>query len=198
MNSDVSAWLRIPETSVDYPVMSSSWQDQYLNTDLYGNYSISGSIFTDFENSSNINEDSHIIIYGHHMIAPIMFHDVSYYDDYDFFMSHRTAYLETPETTYKLRAIGSYIAEPSEYMVRQAQFGNEEDFQQYLDGRLERCDVIYEDDINRPTTDKLVTLVTCTATGAARLVVEFAVEETYPTSEIPDVLAYAASMQQES
>ena len=44
-NSDVVAWLYIPDTNVNFPVVKGPSNYTYLNLNYEGNYSISGSIF---------------------------------------------------------------------------------------------------------------------------------------------------------
>ena len=46
-NSDVVAWIYIPDTSVNFPVVKGPSNFTYLNLDYQGNYSIAGSIFMD-------------------------------------------------------------------------------------------------------------------------------------------------------
>ena len=190
VNDEVSGWLRIPDTTVDYMVMTTKVKEKYLRKDIYENYSINGSLFTDWTNEADYSQQ-HIVIYGHHLPWPAMFHDVSrYIEEPGFFDAHRKMYLETPETCYELTAVGVYRAEESEYQVRQTQFGSTEDFQKYLDERLAECDYVYRDDVDRRTMDKLVTLVTCTDNGEARCIVECVVTKSYPTSYVPNVRAY--------
>ena len=121
-----------------------------------------------------------------------MFNNVSQYSDYDFFQSHKTIYFETPETTYVLMPIGTYTADPSEYVTRQSNFVNGMDFQTYLDERLARCDFVDIEGLDRRCMDKLFTMITCTATGNARVVVECVPVAVYPTSYIPNVIEAAA------
>ena len=186
-NQDVAGWIRIPGTTVDYPVLTNSEKDYYLRRNFYGNSSVAGSIFCDYQNTNDLSQD-HIVIYGHHMAVSTMFADVAKYRNKDFFDSHRVIYFETPETTYVLKPIGEYNAEPSEYETRQVLFKDTESFQQYLDSRLDRRDVIKYDDWNRQTCSKLFTLITCTDSGEARQILECVVEQEYPTSMVPNVI----------
>lgn len=195
INSELSGWIRIPGSTIDYPVLTSTVQDKYLTTNFYGNYSGSGCIFTDYENNGDdLTSDSHIIIYGHHMSTATMFHDLEYYLDENWFNEHQVIYFETEETTYVLRPIAAYTVLATEYDTRRVTFGSEVDFQTYLDERLERATSGYVvDDYNRLTVDKLFTLITCDSSTVEndRVVVECIVEQEYPTSMIPSVIAGA-------
>lgn len=186
-NPDVAGWIRIPGTTVDYPIMTSADKDYYLHRDMHGDYSYSGSIFADYQNTNDLSQ-GHWVIYGHHMITPTMFHDVSRYLDKDYFDTHRTIYIETPSKTYVLKAVGLHVVQPEEYEARQVLFKDEESFQSYFDSRIDACDSIYYDDWDRSTSDRLVTLVTCANSGKAREIVECTVEQEYPTSMVQNVI----------
>ena len=192
INSEISGWIRIPGTTVDYPVLTSFEQDKYLNTDLYGNYSINGCIFTDYQNNGeDLDSDEHIVIYGHHMDASVMFHDVARYTDPTFAEEHSVIYFETPETTYVLNVIGVYQVSASEYEARQILFSSTVAFQEYLDTRLARISSgTSYGEYNRQTMDKLFTLITCSnfSTDNERIIVECAVEQQYPTSMVSTVI----------
>ena len=191
LNPDISGWIRIPGTDVDYPILVNNTRDYYLHHNMYGDYDESGAIFADYQNNQDLNADQHIVLYGHHMNVSTMFHAVALYTDPAFFEAHRVIYYETPETTYVLKPIGAYIARDDEYAARQVVFGNSNEFQSYSDGRLTRSDIAVHDDYDRKTNDMLVTLITCTNAGASRIIVECVMEQSYPTSMVPVVIATA-------
>jgi sortase B len=194
-SSDVSGWIRIPGTTVDYPILTNSESDYYLHRNMYGQYSFAGAIFADYQNSTDLS-DNHLVIYGHHMAASTMFHDVANYVNQSYFENHRVIYVETPETTYVLKAVEMYTVEPTETDARSVLFSSSQSFQEYFDLRLARSDYIKFEDYNRATADKLVTLITCNSTGKARQVVECVVEQEYPTEMIPNVIETALSEQE--
>lgn len=189
-NPDVAGWIRIPGTTVDYPILVNSENDYYLHRNMAGAYSIAGTIFADYQNSKDL-LDSHLVIYGHHMQPPTMFHDVANYANQAFFEAHRVIYIETPETTVVCKPIGMYTVPPTEYEARKVIFEDSFDYQSYFDQRMDRRDYISFDDYERSTTDRLITLITCNNTGSDRQLVECVIEQEYPTSMIPQVIATA-------
>lgn len=191
LNPDISGWIRIPGTDVDYPILVNNTRDFYLHHNMYGDYDESGAIFADYQNNQNLEADQHIVLYGHHMNVSTMFHAVAQYTDPAFFEAHRVIYYETPETTYVLKPIGAYIARDDEYAARQVIFGNSNEFQSYSDGRLSRPDIAVHTDYDRKVNDMFVTLITCTNAGASRIIVECVAEQSYPTSMVPTVIARA-------
>lgn len=193
INNEISGWLYIPGTVINYPVLTSENQTKYLRKDYRGNHSTNGSIFTDYENSSDLNSDQHIVLYGHHLPWTAMFTEVQKYVEPDFFNSHKLAYFETPETTYVLAPVGSYNVNPDEYDTRQVKFGSADDFQSYLDKRLARCNKVKDEETakSRRTMDKLFTMITCDNHGKARAVVEWTVTASYPTRYVKNVIENA-------
>lgn len=194
LNSEVSSWLRVPGTTIDYPVMTTPVESKYLRLDIEGNYSIPGCLFTDWDNwneNMDLVNEKHIVIYGHHLPWPAMFHDMSLYlEEPGFVDGHRKMYYETPEQTYVLSVIGVHKAAPSETDARRTIFSDQEEFQRYIDDRLALNGSVYDShDYDRKTIGKLFTFITCTDSGAARCIVNAIVVEQYPTSYVPLVRA---------
>lgn len=74
-NKDVIAWLHLPGTSINYPVLAGVDNDEYIALDINRQPSIAGSIFLEEANTPNFN-DKHTILYGHHMQAGGKFSDI--------------------------------------------------------------------------------------------------------------------------
>ena len=72
ISDDMVAWITIDGTNIDYPVMQGDDNVKYLNTDPFGNYSLSGSIFLDSRNAPDFSDD-YSLVYGHHMEYGKMF-----------------------------------------------------------------------------------------------------------------------------
>ena len=51
LNPDVRGWLTIDDTHIDYPVVQGKTDMDYINKDVYGEFSLSGSIFMDSRNA---------------------------------------------------------------------------------------------------------------------------------------------------
>ena len=64
VNKDTVGWLKVNDTTIDYPVVQTDNNDYYLNNDYYRNKNYNGWIFADYRN--NLNDlDQNTIIYGH-------------------------------------------------------------------------------------------------------------------------------------
>ena len=66
VNPDVCAWLTVDNTRIDYPVLQGETNLDYINTDVYGNFALAGSIFLDSRNAPTF-ADGYSLLYGHHM-----------------------------------------------------------------------------------------------------------------------------------
>lgn len=103
-NNDVIAWIRIPDTRVNYPVVQGEDNEYYLHRDLDGNYVYDGTIFVDAAVEMPFESDN-TILYGHRMISGAMFATVKYYADEQYMKEHPTVYIETPDKSYELPVI---------------------------------------------------------------------------------------------
>lgn len=173
-NPETAGWLYIPGTTVNYPVMFSPERNKYLRLDFDGQtWSLNGCLFFDWECDPDIDSNRHMIIYGHHMDVPVMFHDVSLYESEPGFLDrHRTMWLMTPKRAYKLLVVGVQVTAPDNVEARRTKFADGADFQGYLDRQLSSCDKERRDDFDRKSVDRLVTLVTCARSGTARSLVQ--------------------------
>lgn len=95
------AWLTVNGTDIDYPVMQGKDNDEYLNKDPYGAYSLSGSIFIDYRNAPDFS-DAYSIIYGHHMEHHAMFGPLDNFKNSSFFDSHDSGELIVDGKKYEL------------------------------------------------------------------------------------------------
>lgn len=74
-NPDAVAWIEIPDTNINYPVVQTTNNETYLSRTFDGGTSISGTIFLDATNAAdftNVNS----ILYGHHRYDRTMFADL--------------------------------------------------------------------------------------------------------------------------
>ena len=71
-NNDVKAWIQIPDTNVNYPVLQGETNDTYIHSDIDHQKLSAGSIFVDCRNEKPF-EDFNTVIYGHNMTSGRMF-----------------------------------------------------------------------------------------------------------------------------
>lgn len=83
LNPETRGWLTIDGTHIDYPVVQGEDDMKYVNTDIYGEFSLSGAIFLSCLNSPDFS-DQYNLIYGHHMENGGMFGDVMEFVETDY------------------------------------------------------------------------------------------------------------------
>lgn len=98
INKDVAGWITIDDTHIDYPVVQGKDDMEYINKDVYGEFSLSGSIFLSCMNKKDFS-DNYNLVYGHHMANGGMFGDVVSFTEKSYFDKHKTGELYLPDKT---------------------------------------------------------------------------------------------------
>lgn len=113
INPDVKGWLTLDGTAIDYPVLQGETNFSYINTDVYGNFALAGSIFLDSDLDGAFT-GRYNLLYGHHMENSKMFGDLDLYKDESFFAQNTTGTLILPDRTYHLETIACLLVPASE------------------------------------------------------------------------------------
>ena len=95
-NPDFIAWLRIPGTNVDYPVVQTDNPDYYLNHTFSGKSSVVGTLFS-LADADYAAPGRNIAIYGHHLRSSgeKMFTSLMRYKNPDFYEDNKTVMLDS-------------------------------------------------------------------------------------------------------
>lgn len=101
LNPDVCGWLTLDGTRIDYPVVQGADNMIYVNTDVYGNFSLLGAIFLDARCAADFTA-SYSIVYGHHIEDGGMFGDIVQFVGADYFAAHTTGTLITDDKAYTI------------------------------------------------------------------------------------------------
>ena len=173
INPDVAGWLTIYGTNIDYPVFQGESDNEYLNKNAYGEYTISGSIFMSVKNKKDFS-DPYTLIYGHHMENGSMFGDIDKFKDKDFFYNKNKVrckkeegVLIMQEKVYNLKVIALVETDAYDRLIYMSD-KTQEELQDLLTQVKGKCKYYIEDD----GVDKVLALSTCNdATSFARTVV---------------------------
>ena len=103
-------------TAIDYPILQGDTNFTYINTDVYGDFALAGSIFLDADCNGEF-RDPYSLLYGHHMENSKMFGDVGLYQDAAFFAQNTTGELVTPDRTYRLETVACLLVPASETAI---------------------------------------------------------------------------------
>lgn len=164
INNDIAGWLTIDNTKIDYPVVRAENNIKYLRNDIYGNYSVPGSIFMDFRCSADFS-DAATLIYGHHMANGTMFGDIDKFKDEKFFNKNRTGALIVPDDIYTLKIMAFFIKSSSDdqlFNPGQFSFANFSRLLDYIESDSQYYDriLVNEERYADPTPQVLI-LSTC-------------------------------------
>lgn len=118
INPDVCAWVTIDNTGIDLPVLQGETNLSYINTDVYGNFALAGSIFLDCRNNREYT-DTYSLLYGHHMEGGRMFGDLDLFKDETFFNENHTGTLITPVGSYSLEIFACLVVPSSQEEIFQ-------------------------------------------------------------------------------
>lgn len=105
-NSDIYAWIMIPDTNVSYPILQHSKYDTYyLNHNLNGSTGYPGCIFSKKQSKKDFT-DALLILYGHNMRNGTMFGALRQLDKSDFVKKVYFIYIITPTSKilYRIRS----------------------------------------------------------------------------------------------
>lgn len=136
INPDVIGWITVYDTNIDYPFAQSEESTKYVNTDVYGNFSLSGCLFLDSSNSSDFSNYNNII-YGHHMDKNRMFGDIESFSDKEYFDSHRYGNIYYNGTNHSIEFFAFLYADAYDeevYRTGQISEGNKTSHLDYLKG----------------------------------------------------------------
>lgn len=123
-NPDVCGWLTIDGTNIDYPFVQGATNMDYINRDVTGAFSLSGSVFLDSRCAAGLT-DPYTLMYGHHMENGAMFGDVAAFAQADFFAAHTTGSVSLPDAAYTVElfaclctdAYDSAVYDPARYQT---------------------------------------------------------------------------------
>lgn len=161
-NSDIYAWITIPGTKVDYPILQKPEDDSYyLNHTVDGVEGLPGSIYTESVHNQEFTE-SNTVIYGHNMKDDTMFGSLHDYEKADFFKDNRTVCIYTPTNifTYEIFAAVTYS---DAYIPFAFDFTSDEGYQAFLDSVYESKNMTnqFAEDVEVTTEDCIITMSTC-------------------------------------
>lgn len=163
-NPDVYAWIKIPGTAVDYPVLQSSTDNAYyLSHTIDHEEKPEGAIFTEDYNTKTF-EDPNTVIYGHDMKNGSMFRSLHNYMDRTFFDENREVLIYLPDKILHYKIFAAYIYD-NRHILQSVDFTNREVFEQYLNNVFSRRDMnsFVDTSMEVSSEDKILTLSTCYA-----------------------------------
>lgn len=160
VNPDVVAWIKIPGTVVDYPIVQTKDNQYYLKKGFDGKKNSCGTIFMNTYNRMDFSDDN-TVLYGHNMKNGSMFAVINKYREETFYKEHKEVWLFTPYWERKYRIISAHkAADGSETYA--TEFG-----ERYAEHVAKEASMSIYDTGNGYNEElPMVTLSTCTGHGA--------------------------------
>ena len=159
-NGDFIAWLKIPGTKINYPVVRTDNVDYYLTHTFTGKQSKIGTLFslgkTDYETPGQ-----NIAVYGHHITTGggNMFQPLLSYKKQSFWEKHQTVYFDTLYDFGEYTVFAVFNMTLGEWDVAAAGFTDNLAFQAFL--TRAQAASFYDTGITVDTQDHILTLITC-------------------------------------
>lgn len=117
-NPDIFAWLYIPGTDIDAPVLQSHITDDYYKTHTAdGKEGSMGALYTEMANLMNLC-DFNTIIHGKDRGEGDLFYDLHQFENPDFFREHSRFYIYLPGNVLTYEIVMAYYDEGSDILRR--------------------------------------------------------------------------------
>lgn len=139
INPDIVAWVYVPDTPINYPVVQGSDNNEYLHKAFDGStgwLASAGTIFLDANNKADFS-DRNNALYGHHMKDGSMFATIADWTDQSTFDSHRDLYLLTPAGNYRCKTFALVKTTGGDAII-QTGFSSDENYHTYIQDKLDR------------------------------------------------------------
>lgn len=161
INEDIKAWIYIPGTNIDYPILVGSSDEEYINKNLNREYTPLGSIFT--YSGTNFTKGN-TFIFGHNMASGQMFGELKKYRDLDFFKENRDFYIYTERKVMRCNIFSVFIANENDVVFSDEYELGTADYLSLLSiisNKNSYSDIILDKPIIEYSTTQMFNLVTC-------------------------------------
>lgn len=166
-NPDIYAWITIPGTEIDYPVVQSSTDNTYyLNHTAEKTESVSGAIFSENYNSTNF-DDYITVLYGHDMRDGSMFAGLHQYEDNIFMQEHENLTVYLPDAILKYKIFAAYLTDDKHVLFYYDQGKTEENRKAYINEIMSQrtMQASLNTEASVDENSKILTLSTCHGAG---------------------------------
>ena len=156
-NPDTVGWIILPDSKINYPIVKSKDNTEYLTRTFEGKTAKSGAIFMEMYCSDDFS-DQNTIIYGHNMKNGSMFRALNDMTDQEFFWRHHIFCINTGNGFVNYEVISCYATTASDANTWRISFEDDADYENWLKKITDRCTYDCVDyDVDKNT----ITLSTC-------------------------------------
>ncbi len=182
VNPDVYAWITIPGTSIDTPVLQREGQvSYYLSHSWTGEEDSNGSVCSESQYNGRSFQDAHTVLYGNNCSDGSLFGGLSSFADETFFQEHRLMAVYTPETVRYYRIFAAYEYD-NRHLLESFDCSNPEVFKRYVKEIFQQRNLYAQIDetVTIEEGDRLLTLSTASSREKGRtFLVQGVLEHTF-------------------
>lgn len=164
MNPDIYAWLYIPDTEINYPILQRAGDDgYYLKHGSDGASSKAGAVFTESAYNAKDFSDPVTVAYGHHMRSGAIFGNLqALYSASGGLEEHREILVYLPEKELSFRVFAA-VPFNMRHILYYNDFTDPDIFQAFLDQVLSvrSINASFDETVEVTAEDRLLILSTC-------------------------------------
>ena len=158
LNPDVKAWIQVPKTNIDYPVVQGQDDMEYINKNVYGEFELAGAIFLSCLNKDDFS-DPYNLVYGHNMKNGGMFADVADFTNKEYFETHQKGKPYLTDATRKIRFFACMKVTAADAKIYHPDGYRKENLKDLLD--YIQANAVQYRDVNVADENSLIALSTC-------------------------------------
>ena len=162
-NEDIYAWIYIPDTKIDYPVLQHPTDNTYyLDYNLDGSKGYPGCIYTEDYNQKDFT-DPNTVLYGHNMKNGTMFAGLHKYGDAEYLEEHPYVYIYTEEGLLAYEIFAAYQSGDEHILYAHDGFADREVFGEYIEEILDMRSMgsVVKEEAEVTPDSRILTLSTC-------------------------------------
>lgn len=166
-NPDFVAWLRIPGTNVDYPVVQTDNPDYYLNHTFSGKSSVVGTLFS-LADADYAAPGRNIAIYGHHLRSSgeKMFTSLMRYKNPEFYEDNQTIVLDSLYRHSEYTIFAVMNMKVGDWEPSRTTFSGDAAFMAFVNRA--KLESLYDTGVEVGADDHILTLITCDRSYAGK------------------------------
>lgn len=157
INSDIKAWITIPNTEVNYPITQGINNEYYLDHNFKKEKNNGGSILIEYDNKDPFNKGN-TVIHGHNMKDGSMFADLLKFKEENFFNNNNKIYITLENEVIEYEIFSIYVEELDKEHYNN-QFYYNGDYIRYLNDLKSKS--IFNSNVELKSDKDIITLSTC-------------------------------------
>lgn len=187
-NNRTIGTISIPGTTIHFPIVDSSNDEEWLHTNFSGNESAYGTIFLDFSNNTDF-DNKVSTLFGHNMRDYKMFAGLNrYFESNNFYKNCNYAFISTQNFIYVYEFAQASRVPFNDNEIRKGNYKSDNEYKSYIE-LIESYNKIKNNDIDLNDSESILQLLTCCDNKKLRTAIYFSY-----MYKIPNVL----TMQEET